>query len=299
MIKKYIDIGNRLKILRGKLTQSEFASDIGTALRAYQYYEAGDRVPPIELLTKISKKHNKSVDWILTGIEDIEKYRVQEALARDVIIEELIDRLEHSVSREERLICEYVKGRGAAEGTDVYVAEGKKFIDQLKKSLDGSLDYEEALREYSGHQTIPVQPDFPADDFVFIRQVNGKISAGGGLMPDNSADIQAAFRKDWIKKRGGKADNMSLIKVAGDSMDPTLLSGDLVLVDHGRSSISSQGGIYAVSIDDEIMIKRVQPVFPDKILVLSDNKQYPPFEIARAAIVINGKVIWYARELER
>lgn len=145
-----------------------------------------------------------------------------------------------------------------------------------------------------------VQPDFPADDFVLIRQVNGKISAGNGFLPDDSVDIQAAFRKDWIKRKGGKPDRMSLIKVDGDSMEPTLLSGDLVLVDHSRNTIASQGGIYAIAIDDEIMIKRVQPVFPDgKLRVISDNKQYDPFEIETGRVRVNGKVIWYARELER
>ncbi|MHB8772997.1 MAG: XRE family transcriptional regulator [Syntrophales bacterium] len=166
----------------------------------------------------------------------------------------------------------------------------------------------EVMRRKSSHpnkkrwargQQPPIQPDFPSDDFVLIRQVNGKISAGGGVMPDESVDLLAAFRKDWIKRKGGKPERMSLIKVDGDSMEPTLLSGDLVLVDHGRDSIASQGGIYAIAIDDEIMIKRVQPVIPDKLLVISDNKQYPPFEVSRNAVRINGKVIWYAREMER
>jgi len=297
MAKRYIVIGNNLKILRGKKTQSEFASDIGTTLRAYQHYEAGDRVPPIELLTVISQKYSKSVDWLLTGIEDIKKFRVQEALARDVIIEELIGRLEKSVFREEKLICEYVRGMGEAQGTDESIAEGKRFIEQLKKSLDGSLDYEEALKEFSGK--LPLHSGFPSNDFVLIRQVNGKISAGNGLNPDDSIDVQAAFRKDWIRRKGGKPDSMSLIKVSGDSMEPTLLSGDLVLVDHGRTAIASQGGIYAIAIEDEIMIKRVQLVFPDKLLVISDNKQYAPFEIARDRVRVNGKIIWFAREMER
>ena len=142
------------------------------------------------------------------------------------------------------------------------------------------------------------QPDFPPDEFIFVRQVRGKISAGGGLAPDDDIDVQLAFRKAWIKKKGSPG-NMSLIKVAGDSMEPTLLSGDLVLVDHSRNSIASQGGIYAIAVEDEIMIKRVQPAFPDKVLVISDNKQYSPYEIAADKIRVNGKVIWYARDMER
>jgi len=145
---------------------------------------------------------------------------------------------------------------------------------------------------------VPLRTDGLSNEFVFIPQKAGPISAGGGLIPDNTVEMRVAFRRDWIARKG-LPENMSLIKVDGDSMAPTLLSGDLVLVDHGRDYVASQGGIYAISVDHEIMIKRVQPVFPDKILIISDNKQYPPQEIDADKVTINGKVLWFAREMER
>jgi len=145
----------------------------------------------------------------------------------------------------------------------------------------------------------PTAPDLPSDDFVFIRQVRGKISAGGGLSPDNAVDLMLAFRKDWIKRKG-KPENMSLIKVQGDSMEPTLFSGDLVLVDHSKTSIAPQGGIYAISINHEIMIKRVQILFLEgRLRIISDNKQYEPIDAPVDQVRVNGKVIWYGRDLER
>jgi len=148
--------------------------------------------------------------------------------------------------------------------------------------------------------TVPAQPDFPADEFVFIRQVNGKISAGRGLVPDESVDVRCAFRREWIKKKGGNPEKMSLICVDGDSMAPTLLPGDLVLVDHNRNFISPQGGIYAITVDQEIMVKRVQPVFSQgRLRIISDNRRYDAFEIPSDQIRVNGKVIWFAREIER
>lgn len=146
----------------------------------------------------------------------------------------------------------------------------------------------------------PLNPDFPPDGFVFVRQVSGKISAGGGLMPDESVDFQCAFRNDWIKKKGCNPDNMSLIKVSGDSMEPTLLAGDLVLVDHSRTTIAPHGGIYAISINQEIMIKRIQILFPqNKLRILSDNPHYEPIDADPDQVKINGKVIWFGREMER
>ncbi len=149
-------------------------------------------------------------------------------------------------------------------------------------------------------KAAPVSPDFPPDEFVFIRHVRGRISAGGGLIADNLSDFTCAFRKDWIKKKGGNPDQMSLIKVDGDSMAPTIIPGDLVLVNHAKKTVASQGGIYAISINQEIMIKRVQPLHPEgRLRIISDNKRYDPFEIEADKVRVNGKVIWFAREMER
>jgi len=117
------------------------------------------------------------------------------------------------------------------------------------------------------------------------------------VVPDNVIELRVAFRKEWIARKGDAKD-MVLIKVSGDSMDPTLLNGDLVLIDRGRKYFEPQGGIYAIALDDTIMIKRVQLV-GDCVKVISDNKMYDPFEVKADQVKINGKVIWFARELER
>ena len=96
-------------------------------------------------------------------------------------------------------------------------------------------------------------PD-PGADFIYIPQMSDKISAGTGTVPYNMAEMRVAFRRDWLKRKGDPK-NMSLIKVVGDSMEPALLTGDLVLVDHSRIRVDAQGGIYAIAINNEIMIK--------------------------------------------
>ena len=151
--------------------------------------------------------------------------------------------------------------------------------------------------EVCGPETVRNDDDITGE-FVFIPQMAGAISAGGGLAPENQVEMRVAFRQDWIARKGAPQ-NMSMIKVNGDSMAPTLLSGDLVLVDHSRNNIASQCGIYAVSLDHEIMIKRLQPLPAGKILVISDNKQYTNIEINQSDIHVNGQVLWYAREIER
>jgi phage repressor protein C with HTH and peptisase S24 domain len=194
----------------------------------------------------------------------------------------------------------FIKGYALAALVNDYKINGEWLISDKGEPFPGAREnFPEVCgsNEYTGVRESPC--GYGYGEFVFIKQVNGNISAGGGLQPDNSADICLAFRKEWFRQKGDPQ-NMSLIKVSGDSMEPTLLSGDVVLIDHSRNTIASQDGIYAISIDHEILIKRLHLLYEDsKILVISDNKQYPPQEINPDKITINGKVIWYAREIER
>jgi len=48
------------------------------------------------------------------------------------------------------------------------------------------------------------------------------------------------------------------------------------------------------------MIKRVQVDFKTKMLfIISDNGKYKPQELEPERITINGKVVWFGREIER
>jgi phage repressor protein C with HTH and peptisase S24 domain len=127
--------------------------------------------------------------------------------------------------------------------------------------------------------------------------MTGKISAGEGFIPDNSVEIKIAFRRDWIQRKGNPQ-NMSLIRITGDSMVPTLEPSDIVLVDHGLNFIDPHGGIYAIVVDDEIMIKRLQVLYPLKnVQIISDNPKYHFADVDPKDLKINGKVIWFGREL--
>ncbi|MEW6333841.1 MAG: LexA family transcriptional regulator [Thermodesulfobacteriota bacterium] len=143
-----------------------------------------------------------------------------------------------------------------------------------------------------GHEGGPLPPG----EFVFIPQMAGTTS-NGELAPDGMTEMRIAFRRDWIARKG-LPQNMSIIKVQGDSMEPMLLSGDLVLVDRSKDA-TTRGGLFAITIDGEVLIKRIQPLMDSRLLVISDNEKYTALEIETGNIHINGKVIWFARELER
>ena len=137
------------------------------------------------------------------------------------------------------------------------------------------------------------------DEFVSIPLIRGPGGLGEGRIADNTIDMRVAFRRDWIRRKG-EARNMALTPVTGDSMEPTLKSGDLVLYDRSLNFIDPQGGLYAITLDQNEMVKRLQVLFPaKKIKIISDNPRYESIEVKEDQFRISGKVIWFARELER
>lgn len=148
-------------------------------------------------------------------------------------------------------------------------------------------------------RVTPEHQEAVGEDYVLIPVMQGRISAGGGLVPDNTCEMKCAFQKEWIARKGNHK-KMSMIRVHGDSMNPTLLDGDMVLVNHGITTVAAGGGIYAITFQDEIIVKRIDVLFPSgQWQVRSDNPDYPSFTVDPSQVVINGKIIWFARALER
>ncbi|GAB7078698.1 hypothetical protein JCM14635_12420 [Megalodesulfovibrio paquesii] len=91
---------------------------------------------------------------------------------------------------------------------------------------------------------------------------------------------------------------MVLMDVTGDSMSPVIEDGDTVLIDESKTDVFA-GRIYAVAIDDEILVKYIDKI-PGKYLLRSKNSEYAPIEIDLKKedlhFRIIGKVLWWCRE---
>ena len=138
------------------------------------------------------------------------------------------------------------------------------------------------------------------DDSIFknIPKVKARLSAGGGSFEVGSEVAgYYAFRKDWLTTKGNQ-NKMVLMDIFGNSMEPEMQDGDTILIDESQKDIIA-GAIYAVGIDDTIMVKRLEK-HPNKLVLLSDNKDYSPIYLKHDeinSVRIIGKVIWICREL--
>ncbi len=136
------------------------------------------------------------------------------------------------------------------------------------------------------------------DAFTYIPKVQARLCAGGGSFEvDSGIEGYYSFQQAWLAGKGN-ADKMVLVDVFGNSMEPELKDGDTVLIDQSRTDIIA-GAVYAVGIDDTIMVKRVEK-HPNSLVLLSDNTRYAPLHLEREqidSVRVIGKVIWACREL--
>ncbi len=147
----------------------------------------------------------------------------------------------------------------------------------------------------------PIMED-PMEVFVSVPSVEVTASMGGGnLVTDEVENGEPYnFQRSWIV-HDLKADpaNLRIMHVEGDSMMPTLHSGDVVLVDLARRS-PTPPGIFVLFDGMGLVAKRLEHIpnnDPPKVRVISDNTFYSPYERTADEVSIIGRIRWFAREI--
>lgn len=115
----------------------------------------------------------------------------------------------------------------------------------------------------------------------------GTIACGERIEPDTNpegfADLPEGVRADFA------------LRCKGDSMTPTFLDGDLVLIRHQPEV--EPGQIAAVDVDGETTLKHVY-FREDGLTLTADNPKYPPVFIPAdqaGEITIHGLAVGYTR----
>ena len=147
----------------------------------------------------------------------------------------------------------------------------------------------------------PVAAEGPSAGLVPVKRVLVRASAGPGALPDSERDLPYfAFDERWLKAlTQSKAGELSIIRVEGDSMAPTLNDGDDILVDKAGCSEALRDGIYVLRVEDSLLVKRLA-IHPlgRRVTVQSDNPAYPDWpDCDLSDIHCIGRVIWAGRKI--
>lgn len=155
--------------------------------------------------------------------------------------------------------------------------------------------------------------DLSATEATVIKEIDIRAGAGGGglLDPEATRDEYGnsissdgeksdwAFPDYYLREIHARPDGTRIIEIIGDSMEPTLSSGDRVMIDTG-ARIPSPPGVFALWDGLGVVTKRVEHVpntDPPRLHISSDNPHHESYDRTIEEVNIIGRVIWLARRM--
>ena len=123
-----------------------------------------------------------------------------------------------------------------------------------------------------------------------------RAAAGDG----NAADLVPRagvvwFRRDWLQRLGLDAAQCAVLRVQGESMEPTIVAGSSILVDRSRTQ-RRDGQIFVVQTTDGMVVKRAARDEGGGWQLVSDHPTWEPVPFPDDAVIL-GRVVWTARAL--
>jgi phage repressor protein C with HTH and peptisase S24 domain len=153
--------------------------------------------------------------------------------------------------------------------------------------------------EVLGGPAIEAPPE--QSGLIPIPRFNVSASAGSGALDDEERAIAHIGFDSASLSRISRArpKDLSIIRVEGDSMFPTLSDGDDIMVDRSAGLRRVQDGIYVLRRDDTLIVKRLTVDPTNGLLTIaSDNPAYATIMGSRPQDVdIIGRVVWAGRTI--
>lgn len=166
-------------------------------------------------------------------------------------------------------------------------------ILELAKAVGKSPEWLRSERPYRKRTVAESAPPAP-EGFVALGRFDASFSMGPGSLVADQPEPMGYWliESQWLHGFTRAPQNeVAIVKADGDSMTPTLMPGDWVVVDRTQTRLSREG-IYAIRVGDDLWIKRLSLNLHDKtVRVISDNPTTPVQVADETDLTIIGRVI--------
>lgn len=210
---------------------------------------------------------------------------------------------DHDIGRRIRFLFERLGGQKAAATTDKSIRSLQRYfsgaeppasvVKALAKATGVSADW-----ILFGGDEPTLQPSGTAgsNQFVYIPKFDAA-EAQKGIGNDTAHSSAIAMRESWLRGIGTDPRQAYLLAFGGDSMEPTIRDGDLLLIDRSVEQVIDHG-IYVLLVGGRLLVKRVQLRHDGSLVLRNDNPAYEVETVSAdeaSRLVIEGRVRWFGR----
>lgn len=174
-----------------------------------------------------------------------------------------------------------------------------RFLETSPEYLTGETDDPSA-----GHATADRQSGFRGfteendPDLVELAQIDMRYGLGGTYLDAPVMETKEAFSRAWLRRiTHSGPEHLFWANGDGDSMEPTIRSGEMVLIDRSQITPRSGDGIWALAWGDIGMIKRLRPLPDGTVEIHSDNPVVPMATASDGDVHVIGRVVAVVRRL--
>lgn len=136
--------------------------------------------------------------------------------------------------------------------------------------------------------------DIARVEYASIGRYDAALSAGPGSLLEAEPEPMGyhLVEAQWLRTVTRATPNhLAIVRVDGDSMEPTFDDGDWVMIDATQKRLSRQG-VYAFRVMDALWVKRIEINLQNRLIhITSDNRNYDPQDLAEDELDVLGRVV--------
>jgi len=207
------------------------------------------------------------------------------------------EKLAHALDMNQSSVSHYLNGVNplnavvAASFANILQVDVSEFSERLAEEMAKIAQaVERGSREFSS----------PSEkDYAVIPQFKARGACGDGYLNDHVELTEGlVFKRDWLKRINAKPENLFVIYADGDSMEPYIFEGDVVLFDTSETDPKDKQVYVIRRPDGGTSIKRLIQQLSGTWVIRSDssdkaaNPDEPVSDSSIHDMPILGRVIW-------
>ncbi len=277
------EVLERILALKDGGSLARFCQEVGLSYEKLKKSFQRNTLPNSDSLSKIARHCRVDLQWLITGegtqsawtqhmVFNIRQARILKGWS----LEDMASRL--NVAPQMLELCE----RGeCVPSLELVTALGQSLHIEPRTLLSGGTSGPAQVPDLKIFQATSTQtaPQIKNEDYLSIPLTDSAIAAGHPIIQDNKIEDYVLLHV----RAAGKRTNLVASRVDGDSMEPMLASGDIVVIDRNEKDIAKnkmfavfyEGGMTAKYLERKNNLLILRPINPTADVQIVDLNEHP------------------------